>query len=996
MERAVLSLKKIYMLLMTDDFPMSSQSVISKRDRKGQTLMRFWQRQVAQEFRSLPYGRMIWRDDKKRNHFVSYICNRSMNMKYYQEYAKELSTQISTASLLDQIGRFVEFLAARNYKHEVLFRRVQELMRIAEREDEHVSAEIARQIRAAAAPALQREGRGGELFQAGYLLMLLTLYALAGEAMDDPVMAALRGEEYSLEKLWQAYAREQVRSPSVEFLTVRCSLLQDTPLPRDRFFGRDMELFDLWEIAAAGRKCIISGVGGIGKTELLRQLLRRCEREATVDRIAVVPYIGSLVESFARAFPGFYRQEPEEEFHSILYQMEQKAARGSRILLLIDDLDKNISEDPALGRLESLHCGVIITARQQYLEGFEVFRLGAPAISAGMLIFRDNYGLPLTAEDREALADLLADDAFCYPATLRLMAKAARGRGWSVSELKKQLKKNSISFSWQEEDRTVFLSRMYRQLYSYMDIPKGCRTLAELFTLLPRDYYSTAFLQEVFPDVAEKAGREASGKGAVKEGAAAGAQGAGAAFGRAFLEQGLAALAAGGWLEYDGSGYSMHPLIAQCLRRRTLTEKRLEPVLGPVRSWLLQQNVIGREPDRGGENYRICHIFLYICRFLSGNLSRDLVHAVLTALIFIIPTKQEAKEYQVWLERLLKHCPEKDDRTEVFRYVALGHLDMGDAAGIASLYSSQKKQLTVPKPLFLEFCIVSWSSLVSQREFALAEQLLKEGLDEDATPFQKAAVYHELAVLCEYQGDLEKKHQWAQTGMEYVTAHPECGDLVRFMIMIRQGEIHVQFRQKEPAQELLKAIRGLLREDSPSFMKNSYENLAGAYELTFGSLEQALVHYSNCLERAVQYSGRDTAYFGTLGQVAIVLQRLGRYEEAISAYHELLEYAHAQKDIYMSQRFHNNLGVLYLEMGNPGEALRYLPTALEKGRKLGGIALAEALRNTARAYRLLGDAKRELRYCREAAPLLREVYGPDHPRAREAGERLAELQKICK
>ncbi len=35
MEKIMLSLKNVYMLLMTDDFPIYSESVVSKADRKG-------------------------------------------------------------------------------------------------------------------------------------------------------------------------------------------------------------------------------------------------------------------------------------------------------------------------------------------------------------------------------------------------------------------------------------------------------------------------------------------------------------------------------------------------------------------------------------------------------------------------------------------------------------------------------------------------------------------------------------------------------------------------------------------------------------------------------------------------------------------------------------------------------------------------------------------------------------------------------------------------
>ena len=58
-----------------------------------------------------------------------------------------------------------------------------------------------------------------------------------------------------------------------------------------------------------------------------------------------------------------------------------------------------------------------------------------------------------------------------------------------------------------------------------------------------------------------------------------------------------------------------------------------------------------------------------------------------------------------------------------------------------------------------------------------------------------------------------------------------------------------------------------------------------------------------------------------------------------------------------------------------------------------GIALGEAQRNRARAYGLLGDRQQEYRCLLEASPLLTAAYGPDHPRAAAARQRLAELKE---
>lgn len=135
MEKIILSLKNIYKILMTNDFPIYSESVIGEKERKGQTVIRFWQSILIPEFKSLPAGKMIWRYTEKRNRYTSQLCNRSLPPSVFQKYEKELAAQLSETTLLAQIDRFVQFLSGRLYKHDVLLRRAQELIRLCRTED---------------------------------------------------------------------------------------------------------------------------------------------------------------------------------------------------------------------------------------------------------------------------------------------------------------------------------------------------------------------------------------------------------------------------------------------------------------------------------------------------------------------------------------------------------------------------------------------------------------------------------------------------------------------------------------------------------------------------------------------------------------------------------------------------------------------------------------------------------------------------------------------
>lgn len=254
MEPITLSLKNIYRLLMNDDFPIYSKQVIGKKERRGQTLLRFRQDMMVREFCCLPYGKMIWRNDGTRNRYISNLCNRNDELKYYHEYAQELGAQICAETLLSQIRRFVDFLKSREHNCEALLYRAKGLLN-GLREDPFVKEPILEQLWAIHSAAERFTGCGvqGGLFHGAYLLTVMSLYAAAGEAMNDPAMAVLHVGDLGMDAMWALYSRQQEQgSGAVRILTAHVGLLQDAPLPKDRFFGREEALFDLREIAVTG------------------------------------------------------------------------------------------------------------------------------------------------------------------------------------------------------------------------------------------------------------------------------------------------------------------------------------------------------------------------------------------------------------------------------------------------------------------------------------------------------------------------------------------------------------------------------------------------------------------------------------------------------------------------------------------------------------------------------------------------------------------------
>ena len=965
MEKMILSLKNIYMLLMTEDFPIYSEGVISRSDRRGLTMLRFWQGQIAEEFRCLSRGKMLWRNDGKRNRYTSYLCNRSAEIKTYSEYAQELASQVNISSLRNQIDRFMDFLSARKYRHDILVRRIRELMRLTEAEDPRVTREIAEQLLKAA--DWRPNGGQGSLFQAAYLLTLLTLYAAAGEAMDEPVMAVLRSGEYGIEEMWSLFTQpEESGDELVGFLTIHSGLLQDNPLPPYRFFGREEELFNLKEIAVSGRRCLISGMGGMGKTELLRQLIRVCENEKTLDKIAVVPYEGGIVESMARCFPGTQRQSQEEGFHTALFRLKEESGQ-SKVLLLIDNLTKGPEEDPELKELSGLPCGIIITSRRMALEGYETFSLKPPAVSTGALIFRDNFGRPLSREDRSALEQLLQNEALCHPLTLRLMARAAKSRGWTVAELKTQLEKQETTLSWREEERTERLGQVYRQLYSTLRLPEKCRPIAELFTLLPRDSYDRDFLRAWFPAVVDDSAGEK-----------------------------LDALTEGGWLDKDGSGYAMHPLIAQCLRRTVITEEKLTTALDRVRKYLSGLRMADYTDTGDKDRERLSRLFFRISSYLTGSVSCQWMRALTVAMISLDATQQFSAEAKLLLAKLEKRCPEMDEETRIRCLIARCNWLSAPEEECVAVYERQKACRTVPELLYRDFCrMVAYAAAYQNGNYALAESLLKETLATETEPIPRTDIYTILVDSLSLQGKREEALEQCMEGLALAKSQADIVESLVCGLLSRACQLYILLGWKEFAAELASEMEERMSRTSELMCRYHLATGLGAYAGATEDYEKALEYDLLCLELVELRVGKTIDYYIKMAMVAVELYRLKRYEEAVARYKEALEHIRQGGFTYWIQNICNNISAAYLALKMPEKALEYLEEALEITRTMGGLDLGLTQRERAMAFEQLGDREQEYACLEEACPLLEAGWGPEHPRAAAARKRFEELKKTA-
>lgn len=211
--------------------------------------------------------------------------------------------------------------------------------------------------------------------------------------------------------------------------------------------GRENDLKEIYETVIKGNgKLLVSAVGGLGKTELVKRFLEtviQAETQTTgVEVIVWIPY--DNVDIRASMKEALHLQcELEDVWIKV---QELVADYGNGMLLVIDNIES--VEDEYLSKLVNLQCRVILTSRQREIPGFKkVLDLEPLSIEACRELFYKHY--QFDERNNELVNDIIA-----LTAKLTIMivfiAKVACLEEMSLKELYEKLTEKGFKLS--EED----------------------------------------------------------------------------------------------------------------------------------------------------------------------------------------------------------------------------------------------------------------------------------------------------------------------------------------------------------------------------------------------------------------------------------------------------------------------------------------------------------------------------------------------------------------
>ncbi len=330
------------------------------------------------------------------------------------------------------------------------------------------------------------------------------------------------------------------------------------------FTGREKELEDLRQRIEEKRKSIlVSGMGGIGKTHICRKLFEEYLNRYAEDgngpfrHIGYIEYDGNMDTSLQRCLKYKEQDSPKKNREASWRELERLASDG-KLLLFVDNVDKNTKEDPSLQRLNSIQGAILLTSRQDsIIDEFESYRIGFLSIDHCRVLyerirFKDSKGnvKPEEVQDLEYVIEKLAGR---HTITVELLAHLARTKLWTAKRLREELKEKGFQLQFRKNGELINIQKSYEVLYDLTKLTGAEQNILEAFSMFP-----------YIPLAAETCNEWLLGDAGVNED-----------------DDILNGLYYKGWLQVDEEQktYSLHPVFAKFINEKTKPHVEMHSVL---------------------------------------------------------------------------------------------------------------------------------------------------------------------------------------------------------------------------------------------------------------------------------------------------------------------------------------------------------------------------------------------------------------------------------
>lgn len=228
---------------------------------------------------------------------------------------------------------------------------------------------------------------------------------------------------------------------------VRGYILDEPPQPCSWFCGRDADLQELHTTLTEHGKVILSGIPGIGKSELAKTYAAQHRKDYT--NILYLPYTGDLRRDIGLLDFADDSSGDSEEARFSRHERFLRTLREDTILIL-DNFNVTKIQDPYLPKLMRYSCRVLITTRSSF-EDVCCLTIGEMMPEALFALTEHFYP---DAERRRKTVEQIIETLHRHTFAVELAARLMENGMLSPKKILKKLQKEGASFDATDEIRS--------------------------------------------------------------------------------------------------------------------------------------------------------------------------------------------------------------------------------------------------------------------------------------------------------------------------------------------------------------------------------------------------------------------------------------------------------------------------------------------------------------------------------------------------------------
>lgn len=260
----------------------------------------------------------------------------------------------------------------------------------------------------------------------------------------------------------------------------------------ENFVGREEEIKEICALINKGKKVLISGMGGIGKTEILKKIHNEYK---DFDYIVYLNYENTLDNTIMNSGLRGNTTNNYDNDLKMAWNNLSCIANNKKSIVFIDNMNKTIKEDDSLTKLNSLSCSILITSRNKMLQNFEVVDIDfMEEIVCKNLFLKTCIELKkdykISSEEDQILDYIIKEIVFRHTQTIILLSHIMIDNRWDINELKKNILKEKFNLEYLKNgiDDAILIEE-YKKLFTLSNLKENeeldAINVLEAFSIFP-------------------------------------------------------------------------------------------------------------------------------------------------------------------------------------------------------------------------------------------------------------------------------------------------------------------------------------------------------------------------------------------------------------------------------------------------------------------------------------------------------------------------------